>query len=83
MVFASTVTGFSAGGAGSFMLAHSSTMLFACAGSISAPTMAAAAIKLRFMNILQDGRLFERMLVGRIMRKQCVFVKAATPYPAC
>jgi hypothetical protein len=26
---------------------------------------------------------FERMLVGRIMRKQCAFVKAATPHPAC
>jgi len=35
------------------------------------------------MNILLDGRLFERILAGQIMRKQCVFVKEAAPHPAC
>jgi hypothetical protein len=35
------------------------------------------------MNVLLDGRLFERMLVGRIVRKQGAFVKVAAPHPAC
>src|SRR4029079_12104897 len=65
VVFGSTVTGFSVGAAGALVLAHSSTMLFAWAGSVSAATMAAAAIKLRFMNILLDGRLLSECLWAR------------------
>jgi hypothetical protein len=34
------------------------------------------------MNILPQWPPLEQMLVQRIMRKQCVFVKAATPHPA-
>jgi hypothetical protein len=56
-------------------------MLFAWAGSVSAAVIATAAIKLLFMNILLDGRLFERMLAGQIMRKQCVFVKSGNAAP--
>jgi hypothetical protein len=33
------------------------------------------------MNVLPRWPIFERMLVRRIMRKQCVFVKAAVPHP--
>ncbi len=55
VVFGSTVTGFSVGAAGALVLAHSSTMLFAWAGSVSAAVIATAAIRLRFMNILLDG----------------------------
>jgi len=83
VVLGSTVTGFSVGAAGALVPAHSSTMLFAWAGSVSAAIITAAAIRLRFMNILPRCPVFERALVGRIMRKQCVLVKAAAPHPAC
>src|SRR5215510_10391633 len=56
VVLGSTVTGLSVGAAGALVLAHSSTMLPACAGSVSAAIIAAAAIRLGFMNILPDGR---------------------------
>src|SRR4029078_10287161 len=52
VVLGSTVTGFSVGAAGALMLAHSSTMLFAWAGSVSVAITATVAIRLRFMNIL-------------------------------
>jgi len=35
------------------------------------------------MDILPRWPAFERMLVGKIMRKQYLFVKAAMPHPAC
>src|SRR4029079_2374578 len=57
VVLESTVTGFSVGAAGVLMLAHSSTMVFAWAGRVSAAVIATAGIRLRFMNILLDGRL--------------------------
>src|SRR5215510_325149 len=65
VVLGSTVTGFSVGAEGALVLAHSSTMLPACAGSVSAAIIAAAAIRLSFMNILLDGRLLNGSLWGR------------------
>src|SRR6476646_10737334 len=52
VVFGSTVTALSSGALGAFTLAHSSTILAACVGEASAISMAAAANRLRFMNIL-------------------------------
>ena len=54
VVFGSTVTAFSSGALGAFTLAHSSTILAACVGEASAISTAAAANRLRFMNILPE-----------------------------
>ena len=53
VVFGSTVTGLSVG-AGAFIVAHSSTILAACAGKAKIAATAAAAIRLYFMNILPE-----------------------------